>query len=55
MVLARFTASELDTALAVATVWARSYPEMTLGEVAGPDGRPYILALWRNGEHQPAA
>ena len=55
LVLARFPAAELDTALSISTLWSKRYDELALGEAGGASGPLKVLLLWRRGVRQAVA
>lgn len=54
LVLARFSARELDQAMAIGAAWSRRYATVALGELTAPgDGlAPAVIAVWRDGVRQ---
>jgi hypothetical protein len=53
LVLARFAASDLETAFGVASVWARRYDDLALGEAPRSNtSQPNVLAVWYRGRRQ---
>ncbi|CAA9226121.1 MAG: hypothetical protein AVDCRST_MAG77-962 [uncultured Chloroflexi bacterium] len=53
IVLARFGAREIQTALDTAESWARRYPDLAVGALASAASEPYLIAVWRGGRRLP--
>jgi len=50
LILGRFPAGQMEDATRVATLWAPRYDTLTIGEAAGSEAPPLVLAQWRNGQ-----